>query len=169
MRFPLRWIFLIVGGVTLWRAGISIFSAPDHEVLYAASQPVHTCVPQTCVTMLTLEVGNTGEEIQPNVRIRLKAAPLRQLQLPVKVLNFGKVARPVKMQESADERVYDLGALEPQKRVELQATFLSPPGQRGPAWDEILVAVEPSAGEAKVGNPGALLFARWMHAFFGWL
>lgn len=169
VQFRIRWLFWIFGGLLLWRSGTSIFATPEHEVHYALQRGFHTCVPSTCVTMLTLEVGNTGEEEQADVRVRLRAAPLRDLQMPLKVLNFGKVERPVEIEEIDGELVYHLGRLEPQKRVELQATFLRQPSEPPASWDDVFVAVEPASGEAQVGSAGGVQFARWMNALFGWL
>jgi hypothetical protein len=169
MRRAVRWGLTIFATLFLWRAGISILRSPEHEVLYSAGSAFRTCVPSICTTMLTLQVGNTGTAAQENVRVRLQAEPLRDLMLPLKVRNFGKVDRPVKLQEIDGQRVYDLGLLEPQKRVEFQITFHGPPTAKAPAWPEILVAVEPASGEARPGAPDVVLFARMMHAFFGWL
>jgi hypothetical protein len=169
MRQVVRWGFAIFATVLLWRAGISILRSPVHEVLYSTGSAPRTCVPAICTTMMTLEVGNTGTADQENVRVRLRAEPLRNLQLPLKVRNFGKVDRAVKLSEVDGQRVYDLGRLEPQKRVEFQIVFFGPADAKHPAWSDILVGIEPTTGEAVPGDPGLVLFARMMHAFFGWL
>jgi len=169
MRRAVRWTFVILGVLFLWRGGTSIFRAPTNEVLYAAGQPRRICVPQICTTMMSLEVGNTGTAPQDNVRVRFRAAPLQGLKLPLKVLDFGKVDRRVKMSEAGGERVYELGRLEPQKRVEFQVVFHGPASELAPTWSEILVGVEAAAGDARPGDPALIQFARFLHAFFGWL
>jgi hypothetical protein len=169
MRRPTRWLFAVVGALFLWRAGISIVGTPRHEVLYNLSRPMRICVPSICTTVLRLEVGNTGTAAQDGVRVRLRAAPLRSLPLPVTVRNFGKVDRRVQMSEDEGLRVYELGRLEPQVRVEIEIVFLGQADDVAPDWPDVFVGVEPHQGEAKVGDPALVLFARWMHAFFGWL
>ena len=164
-----RWGFAIVGALMLARAGITIFHTPRHEVLFSTQSPLRACVPKGCTTLMLLEVGNAGSKDQDNVRVRLRAEPLRNLQLPLKVRNFGTVDRPVKMTEADGQRVYDLGRLEPQKRVELRIVFVGKPDETAPAWDEILVGVEASQGEAHRGDPSLVQFARYMQAIFGWL
>jgi len=164
-----RWLFAVVGAVLLWRFGISIARAPEHEILYAAGRPLRTCVPENCVTMLNLEVGNTGTAAQSDVRVRFRAAPLAGLALPMKVRNFGKVDRAVEVEEEDGVLVYRLGRLEPQKRVTFEVTFLGPASEPLPTWDALLVAVEPAEGEASPGDPAGVLFLRMMHALFGWL
>ena len=169
MPHATRWIFAVVGALVLWRTGISIYGAPANEVLFQVSTPTRSCVSANCVTRLELEVGNTGSAVQDNVRVRLRDEPLRGLQLPIKVLTHGKVPRAVKIDEIDGERIYNLGVLEPQKRVMIDVVFIGKASERTPSWSDILVAVEPAAGEAKPGDPSAILFARMMQAFFGWL
>ena len=169
MPRAVRWTFLLFGGLLLWRAGISIFSAPRHEVLYAAESPMRVCVPQVCTTMMRLEVGNTGTVDQENVRVRFRAEPLRKLTLPLTVRNFGKVDRPVAISESDGQRIYDLGRLEPRKRVEFNAVFHGQASEQSPAWQDILVGVEAASGETRPGDPSVVQSARLLHAVFGWL
>lgn len=164
-----RWLFAIVAAVLLWRFGISIARAPEHEVLYSVGKPFRTCVPQTCTTMLDLEVGNTGTAVQPDVRVRFHSAPLGGLAWPMKVRAFGKVDRRVEIEEADGITVYHLGPLEPQKRITFQAVFVGRPADRVQTWDGIFAGVEPAAGEASPGDPGGVLFLRMMHALFGWL
>jgi hypothetical protein len=164
-----RWAFGLIGALLLWRAGISIFRTPAHEVLFSAAAPMRTCLASVCTNLLVMQVGNTGSEPQENVRVRFRAVPLQASPLPMTVRNFGIVDRPVKMTEAAGERVYDLGRLEPQKRVEFKLLFVGKPGESLPSWDDLLVGVEPASGEARLGDPAVVRFARMMQALFGWM
>src|SRR5262249_8901942 len=127
------------------------------------------CITGNCTTMLLLEVGNTGTMPQENVRIRFHAEPLRRAVLPLTVRNFGKVDRPVKTNETGGQLAYDLGRLQPQKRVELRTVFHAKESEGPPSWNDILIGVEPATGEARAGDPASVMFARMMNAFFWWL
>ena len=169
MLRAVRWTLTAVAALMLWRFGISIARSPQHEVLYSVGKPFRTCVPQTCTTMLELEVGNTGDAPQSDVIVRFKAAPLAGLAWPMKVRAFGKVDRAVTIEEEGGIRTYHLGNLEPQKRITFQATILGKAADPIPTWDGIFVDVKAANGEASPGDPGSVLFLRMMHALFGWL
>lgn len=159
----------IAGGLLLATGGISIARSPEHEVIYSLGAPQRFCAGDSCTIALRLELGNTGTAVQETVRVRLRRAPLEQASLPVTIRNFGKVDRPVAVTEDEETREYDLGRLEPQKRVEIAVTYWRKAGEPAPAWEDVFVAIDPGRGDARPGYPAGVLFLRMLHAFFGWL
>jgi hypothetical protein len=161
----IRWVLIAVGVLVIALGGASIFSLPDHQVLYDAPAPLVTCTTKGCISIYTLEIGNTGRQVQDDVRVRLHAAAARASMLPVSVRTFGKVPRAVRVHDDDRVRTYDLGAVKPQERVEVQLVFQGPDAPRD--WQAILVAVEAAAGEVRQGNPGGILLGRLLYSIFG--
>lgn len=163
----LRWVLIAVGGLILATGGVSIFALPDHEVLYSPQPPLVSCISSGCISIYVLEVGNTGREIQEHVRVRLRAEAVRSPMLPPTVRTFGKVDRHVDVRDDGEVRIYDLGPVKPQERIELQLVYRDP--DRGPHrdWLQMLVAVDAARGEVRQGNPGGVLLGRFLYAIFG--
>jgi hypothetical protein len=162
----IRWMLIAIGGLVLVTGGISIFSIPDHEVLYDARPPLVTCMTSGCVSIYTLEVGNTGREMQDDVRVRLRRDAIREPILPPSVRTFGKVDRRVGVRDEDDVRIYDLGPVRPQERIELQLVYQDHDRSARRDWQRMLVSVEAAQGEARRGNPGGVLLGRLLYAIF---
>jgi hypothetical protein len=163
----IRWM-LIAGGVfVLATGGVSIFSLPDNEVLYDPQPPMVVCTASGCISMYVLEVGNTGRQVQEHVRVRLRTAALRAPIMPPTVRNFGKVDRPVSVRDDGDARIYDLGRVKPQERIELQLVYRDPDRNTHRDWQQMLVSVEAAAGEVRQGSPAVTTLGRYFYAIFG--
>lgn len=163
----LRWLLSGGGLLVLAWGGVSIFSLPEDEVLYGASSPVTTCLSDGCLNIYTVEVGNTGRRPRGRVRVHLYSDVLDAAVLPPKASTFGKVARPLHATDDGDVRIFDLGALDPGDRVELQFVLRSADAAGAPSWKEILLAVDADTEEVRKGDPAGMTFLRWMYALFG--
>ena len=163
----MRWTLVAIGLLFLMSGGASIFSRPDYEVLYDPQTPLVSCTKSGCISIYILEVGNTGQEIQEHVRVRLRADALRTPIFPPSVRTFGKVDRRVEVRDAEDARIYDLGKVKPQERIELRLVYQDRdrPAQRD--WRDMLVAVEAAEGKVRQGNPGGVLLGRFLYTFFG--
>jgi len=123
-------------------------------VLYDASRLPVVCQGSRYVAPYELEVGNTGRAPQPDVRLRLRAAVVAAAPTPVHVRDFGKLDRPFAVTDGDGIRTYALGPLAPEARVVLSFVLIMPSPAGFPAWEDILVGVEPAEGKAYPGNPG---------------
>jgi hypothetical protein len=164
VRRAIRWTLGVLGGLLLLAGGGSIFWQPADEVLYAAWRGPLACHSAGCVAIYTLEVGNTGREPQPDVRVALRAASLGGPP-GVRVRDFGKVDRRHTVSEAAGIRTYGLGPLAPGDRVELSVTVLRPDREGFPEWEAMLAGVEPARGRAHAGNPGWTMLLRIWYMF----
>lgn len=163
----LRWIAIAAGLFVLLRGGLSVFAIPDDEVLYAAEPPITSCISDGCILIYKLEIGNTGRNPRAQVRVHLRAGAVEAAILPLAFRNFGKVKRQVSEERVGGTRVYDLGRLKPQERVELSLVLRVSDRSQAPQWNELLVAVDADTAEVRAGSPTATTFARWMYAIFG--
>ena len=158
---PIRWALVAIGGGLLLAGGASIFWTPADEVLYAASGPTGTCTDRAgCVGVYSLEVGNTGRDLQPDVRVRLRAAVVDTAILPPKVRDYGKVDRPVRVTRKGETVTFALGPVKSDERVVVSFAQRRERRETLPAWDQTLVAVEPARGSATPGNPGGTVLLR---------
>jgi hypothetical protein len=162
VAWKVRWTLAAVGALLLGGGSGSIFWTPADEVLYAAAGPRGTCGTDGCLGVYTLEVGNTGGDVQPEVRVRLRQAVLDAAVLPPKVRDYGKFDRPVGVTRDGETVTYALGRLEPEVRVELSFVLRRDTREALPGWDDLLVAVEPARGRALPGSaPFVLLLRIW--------
>lgn len=169
MYRSLRWAVLLIGIVSIWFGGASLFGEPQAEVLYGGAAPIRSCATGGCIYIYDLTVGNTGRSVQENVRVQLKADVLDSAILRTKVRTFGVSDRDVRISDDHGVRSFDLGPMKPRERVELQWTLRYPPGQPPPSMDDTIVAVEAAQGEAKRGDPASTTLARVLWSVFGHL
>jgi hypothetical protein len=163
----LRWVLIGVGGLALLGGGASIFSRPGHEVLYAPEPPRLNCVPEACYASYALTIGNSGWERQDAVVVRLRAAALAHAALAPRASNFGVNPRPLSVSDADGVRTFVLGPMKRDERVRFDFMLHVPGGSPVPRWDDLLVAVEASHGEVKVGSPEATALGRLLFTFFG--
>jgi hypothetical protein len=165
---PIKYVLVAAGVLALLGGGASIFQLPDREVLYAGEPPLRACTSHGCLALYSLEVGNTGTREQPEVLVRLRRAPLDHALLPVRVRAFGKVERPSTASDDADGvRSYSLPHVRPGERVEISFTLPIAAGTAPPAWDQLLVEVRASEGEARYGDPATTSLGRVLYRIFG--
>ena len=158
---PIRWALAALGAGLLLFGGASIFRTPADEVLYAASGPTGTCTDRDgCVGLYSLEVGNTGRGLQPDVRVRLQAAVVDTAVLPPTVRDYGKVDRPFHVTREGEAVTFALGPVKPDARVVVSFVLRRERREALPAWDQTLLAVEPARGSAFPGNPGGVVLLR---------
>jgi hypothetical protein len=158
---PIRWALGAIGAGFLLAGGASIFGTPADEVLYAASGPTGTCTDRAgCVGLYSLELGNTGRDLQPDVRVRLRAAVVDTAILPLTVRDYGKVDRPFRVTREGEAVTFALGPVKPEERVVVSFALRRERREALPAWDQTLVAVEPARGPAFAGNPGGVVLLR---------
>ena len=162
----IRWVLIAVGVLFLVTGGASIFSLPDHEVLYDPQAPLVSCTQSGCISIYILEVGNTGLEIQEHVRVRLRTAALRTPIFPPSVRTFGKVERHVEVHDEDEVRIFDLGAVKPQERIELRLVYQDGDRSARHDWREMLVSVDAAQGKVRQGNPGGVLLGRFLYSAF---
>jgi hypothetical protein len=162
-----RWVILVLGGALLLTGGVSLFSQPDHEVLYTTNPKLGVCTGEGCTLHYIMVLGNTGRQAQEEVLVRLRKSLVERAVLGPTARNFGKVLRPMQISDEGDVRTYALGRLEPMKRVEIGVTFQMQSERDAPAWDDILVKIEASRGEVKWGDPAAVTFGRVAYALVG--
>jgi hypothetical protein len=168
MRQRFRWTMIALGALSLAAGGASIFSFPDHEVLYSAEPPMIFCTSGGCYANYGLQVGNTGREAQEQVRVRLDRATLAASATRPTVRAFGKVDRRARIEETDGVRTYSLPQVKAGERVEVR--FLLPVASRAaaPAWSDILLGVEATNGQVKRGDPGSVTLGRIFYRMFGW-
>lgn len=154
-----------LAAVVLLFSQISLFGVPDFEILYSPEPSQRICHKRQCITLYRMSIGNTGSMPQQEVRIRLAFSEDDEFALPIKVMNFGKVPRPVKISKVGQETFISLGSMEVGKRVDLTFSLLGDRQTVFPDWEKILVNVTPSTGEVAVGHPEATRFARFLYGF----
>lgn len=159
-RRAVRWTFLLLAGWIVLRGGGSILAAPGWEVHYAADPPLRVCTATVCTAVYRMDVGNTGRHDQPDVRVRLRRAVVEGAVLPVEARTFGITRRPLAPADADDVRTYALGPIARRDRVFLTFTLQRPRAEPFPAWDQILVGVEPSKGPARAGSPPWIMLLR---------
>lgn len=156
----IRWTLGGLGLALLLGGGASIFWRPAREVLYALERSPITCHSAGCIALYRVEVGNTGRELQPEVRVRLHAGIVSTAVLPPRARDFGKIDRPVRVEEDGGVRTFALGALQPEERVDLAFALQRPEPAAFPAWEEILVAVEAPDASVARGSPAWTMLLR---------
>ena len=136
MAQQIRWLLIGLGVLALASGGASIFSQPQHEVLYSAAVLPPNCFASGCLSIYTLTVGNTGRDEEERVSVRLHSEPLTAAILPVTVRNFGKVGRPFQVQDEAGIRTFTMTRLRPGERVALSFTLRFADTAAIPPWNE---------------------------------
>jgi hypothetical protein len=150
-------------GIVFVGTGISLWHTPSDEVLFT-----HTCLMIPPITngservtvMHKIELGNTGKNVQDDVKVRLlRTAVKRSIRQP-SVLNFDVSRCPFTMTENSDEIVIAIGRLEPEKRVTITVIPVYGPGVLPDPPSRVLLSVEPACGKARPGNPGMTIVGR---------
>ena len=164
-----RWCrraLVAAGALALVAGGVSTFGQPDREILYSADPPLTACGAHGCTFVYRLEVGNSGAAPQNEVIVRLRRDVLEVAALPVKVRDFGKIERRVRIWDAGDARAYALGPLEPRARVELGFALLGPRAESAVPWSRILVGVETPGSRVSAGSAGwTMLLRAWLAIF----
>jgi hypothetical protein len=164
-----RWCrraLVAAGVVALVTGGVSIFGQPEREILYQPEPPLTVCGDHGCTFIYRLEVGNSGAEPQDEVIVRLRRDIVDAAILPVKARNFGKIERRVRVWDEGDVRVYALGRLESQVRVELAFVLRGATRDGFVPWTQILAGVEAPGSSVSVGSAGwTMLLRAWLAIF----
>jgi hypothetical protein len=164
-----RWCrraLVAAGLVGLLTGGASIFGQPEREILYQPEPPLAACGSHGCAFVYRLEVGNSGAAPQDEVVVRLRRAAVERALLPVKVRNFGKIERPVRVWDERDVRAYALGRLEPESRVEVGFSLHGPGPAAAVPWGDILAGVDAPGAAVKQGSAGWTMVLRaWLAVF----
>jgi hypothetical protein len=100
------------------------------------------------------------------VRVLLRQDALRATILPPSVRTFGKVDRRVGVRDEDDVRIYDLGRVKPQERIELQLAFHDQQRTAPRDWQAMLVSVQ-AEGEVRQGSAAAVTLGRYFYTIFG--
>lgn len=163
----LRRLGIILGGLSIWYGGGSIFSQPDYELLYSGAAPIQSCIGADCIYIYKVTVGNGGRQPQSDVRLYLDRARIDRAMLKPTVRNFGVRDRDVTIRDDEQMRIYELGTLKPQERVEMQWTLRLPRGTAAPEWDAVLLRVTSPGSKARLSDPASVGFMRIIWTFFG--
>jgi len=160
-------LFPAAGILILFAWGISIFFTPSYEVMYN-----HHLLPvvnsgEGKLHFHILEVGNTGGNLQDKVDILLSSDALSFQILPMQIKNFGKVDRKVEIMEDDVTTRIALGALAPEKRVEISIGLFYKNPDKIHEWDEILKGIEIAQGKTVEGDPGWTTVGRILYGVFG--
>jgi len=103
---------------------------------------------------------------QDEVVVRLRRDVVALAVLPVKVRNYGKIDRPVRVWDEDDVRAYALGRLESQARVEIGFALRGAPRAAAVPWSRILAGIEAPGSNVSVGSPGwTMLLRAWLAIF----
>lgn len=158
---------LVAAGVlALVMGGVSIFGQPHREILYHPEPPLVVCRNDGCTFLYRLEVGNSGVAAQDEVVVRLRREVVAAAMLPVKVRDYGKIDRPVRVRDEDDVRVYALGRLESQARVDIGFALRGATRDAAVPWGRILVGVEAPGSNVRAGSPGWTMVLRaWLAVF----
>lgn len=159
-----RAIILAFALFVLAVGGVSVFHAPDYEIIYDRSMITVPNADGTRILMCTLNIGNTGRNPQ-SVNIHLKSEPLQQIIIPVTVRNFGIRDRTAQSWDDGDRLMYTIEDIEPEKEVEVRFVLRIPAGEPLPEWEDILVDVKPDKGRALTGSPGMIKLLRLIYLF----
>jgi hypothetical protein len=145
---------------------LAVARMPGHEVAYDARAPLLVCPSQTrCYASYRLEVGNTGSEPQPQVRVRLDAARLDEAVLKPQVLVFGIRRLPLRAHDGDDGiRTIAFGPLAARDRATVEFMLATAGPDDVPDWATLRLGVEPARGAAHAGSPAALTFGRLLFA-----
>jgi hypothetical protein len=161
-----RWALVTAGVLVLLGGGVSLFGQPDREILYSADPPLTVCGAHGCTFVYRLEIGNSGAALQDEVIARLRREVIDTAILPVRMRDFGKLDRPVRVWEEGQLRAYALGPVEPRVRVEVGFAL---PGARADSvvpWSQILTAVEAPGASVSAGSAAwTMLLRAWLAIF----
>jgi hypothetical protein len=154
------------GAVALLAGGVSIFGQPGRQILYQPESPLTVCGAHGCTFIYRLEVGNSGAAAQDDVVVRLRREAVQTAVLPVKVRDFGKLERRVRVWDEGDVRAYALGRVEPRVRVDVGFTLRGPRADAVLPWERILSGIEAPGARVSVGSAGwTMLLRAWLAIF----
>jgi hypothetical protein len=160
-------LFPAAGLLILLVGGISIFFTPSYEVMYNHRLLPTVATKEGSLYVHILEIGNTGGNLQEKVDILLSSNALSFKILPLTVRNFGKVDRKVEITEDNITTRIALGALKPEKRVEISVCLFYEDPDEAHDWDEIFKGIEIAKGKAVKGDPGWTTVGRILYGIFG--
>ncbi|MFH2067638.1 MAG: hypothetical protein ABIK15_20715 [Pseudomonadota bacterium] len=163
----IKLFFLAVGLLFLFFQGVFIFFTPSYEIMYNHHLLPVVLSGQGEMRVHILELGNTGGNLQDRVDILLASDALTFQAIPLQVRNFGKVDRKVEIAENDATTRISLGALEPEKRVELRLCLFYQNPDEVHAWDEIFKGIETEKGKTVVGDPKWTTLVRILYDLFG--
>lgn len=161
-----RFLIRILAGIFIFYSGVSIFYRPSYEVLYTTSYVDAGCLESGCIRSYLLEIGNTGWNDQDFITVEVKNHWLESAVLPPKAALFGKVPRPMQVEIKGENAKWILGGLKSGKRLNISFVLSLKGGIDLPAWDDILIEVQPGAGFAHKGHPEWTTFSRFLAAIF---
>lgn len=162
-----RWFVIALGLIVLFMTGISIFITPKYEVLYRTDPTPILRGSKGPSCIYDLELGNTGREAQEEVLVTLRKEVVRRAIWGPEFSDFGVSRRDVRVTEGPLAVTYALGRVKRDVRISMHMVLLLAENEEPYTWDDVLVAVAPAQGEAKVGDPAMTMFARIIFFLFG--
>jgi hypothetical protein len=159
-----------VAVLVLAASGISLFHTPRAEVLYAPRCMQIATKDGAMLSIVTVEVGNTGRRPQEDVKLRFLKTAMDRAMLPPDAQNFGVSDRPISISREGTTTILALGALEPEKRVTVRLLLRYRAGETPHTWEQLFLGIEPAAGKARKGDPAMTAVGRaWFTLFTDWL
>ncbi len=163
---PLRWMITLGALLVLVFTGISIFHTPRYEVIYSGYLVQVPYGEQKTAVMVTMEFGNTGTAEQDYVRVKFYNSAVDRAVLPITARMFGIRKLPVRITRGEAMTTYDIGALEPGKRVQISTVLNYSAGEALDTWEQIYMGMEVANGSVRQGDPAGTTFARAMFTMF---
>lgn len=167
-RFGAIKLFLLATGLFFFIFyGVSIFLTPSYEVMYTHRLLPVTPIKQGEMHIHILELGNTGRNSQEKVDILLASSIMAFEAIPLAVRNFGKVDRNISISDNGNITRIALGALEPEKRVELRLCLFFENANEVHEWDDFFKGIEIEQGKTVAGDPKWTTLGRFFYNIFG--
>jgi len=163
LLIPLAGVLIVLFG------GVSVFFTPSHEVMFNHHLLPMVNSKEGTLCIHIIEIGNTGGNLQDKVDILLSSDALSFQAIPLQAKNFGKVDRKVEITEDEVTTRVALGALEPEKRVEISICLFYKDTDEVHEWDEIFKGIEISRGKTVEGDPSWTAVGRILYGLFGLL
>lgn len=159
----LFWGLLVAAVVLVLNGTLPVPGVAQEEIVYATPPPVTACGSAGCVVVYTIEVANVGRSPQDGVRVRLRADAVEAPVVAPTVRRADATAPAPPASDRPGVEAYPLGRLEPEERAALVFAVRAPARDAVRGWDRVLVGVDPTAGGARPGDPGALTPGRVLH------
>lgn len=152
--YALRILPLVVLVVT----GISLWDHPDRELLYTFSVN-QSCLPDSCISIYSIELGNTGKSDIPQLSLRLHADAVQDAIIQPTVRRFGKLPMPAESTRMEGYSELRFGPVERGKNVVV--TFAKQSSSRSVlAESDVISSIDAGGTPILHGDPNATRFGR---------
>lgn len=157
-----RYLFPLFAVAIFLLTGYCIWTVPAHEIACSQSELPRICTDESCIRIITLQIGNTGSETAEWIRISIPEEWRSHSLMPPSLRRFGKL--PMEFEWEGPDKIR-FGPLESEKWISFNLTL---------RVDHNLIYTAPNCstivmtGEGRVvrGSPEFIRFGRFVYRGF---